>query len=110
VARLMKDLPTIQHKSQLCLVRVRNIMQGAISLWSIAKFIRQCKRRGFMMNLDFHHANNRVCLPYVDRILEAMGFGLIFRGVVAILHRRPSSSTGSRGPCSSPSQCVRMTP
>jgi hypothetical protein len=85
VARLMKDLPTILHKSQLCSVRDRNIMQGAISLWSTAKFIRQCKRRGFMMNLDFYHVYDRVCLPYVDRILEAMGFGLIFRGVVAIL-------------------------
>jgi hypothetical protein len=36
---------------------------------------------------DFYHAYDRVCLPYVDKVLEAAGFGLAFREVVATLHR-----------------------
>ncbi len=28
-----------------------------------------------MMSLDFYHAYDRVCLPYMDKVLEAMGFG-----------------------------------
>ncbi len=92
VARLMQVLPTILHKSQLCSVQGRNIMQGAISLWSTAEFVRQRKRNGFLMNLDFYHAYDRVCLPYVDKVLEAAGFGLVFREVVATLHRGATAS------------------
>jgi hypothetical protein len=53
VARLMKLLPSVLQKAQLCSVRGRNIMQGAISLWSTAELIHQRRRRGFMLNLDF---------------------------------------------------------
>ncbi len=75
VARLMRLLPTVLQRGQLCSVKGRTIMQGAISLWSTAEFIHQRKRRGFMLNLDFYHAYDRVCLPYVDKVLERMGFG-----------------------------------
>jgi hypothetical protein len=27
-----------------------------------------------------NHANNRVCLSYVDKVLETMAFGLVFWG------------------------------
>jgi hypothetical protein len=92
VGRLMRVLPSILRKGQLCSVKGRNIMQGAISLWSTAEFMRQRKRRGFLLNLDFYHAYDRVCLPYVDRVLGAMGFGETFRGVVATLHRAATAS------------------
>ncbi len=92
VARLMEVLPTILQKSQLCSVRGRDIMQGAISLWPTAKFIRQWKRRSFKMNLDFYHTYDHVSLPYIAKVLEAMGFGLFFREVVATLHRGASAS------------------
>jgi hypothetical protein len=45
-----------------------------------------------MLNLDFYHAYDRVCLPYVDKVLERMGFGQLFRGVVATLHRGATAS------------------
>jgi hypothetical protein len=48
VARLMRLLPTVLQRGQLCSVKGRTIMQGAISLWSTAEFIHQRKRRGFM--------------------------------------------------------------
>jgi hypothetical protein len=92
VGRLLQVLPSVLRKGQLCSVKGRNIMQGAISLWSTAEFMRQRKRRGFLLNLDFYHAYDRVCLPYVDRVLEAMGFSGTFRGVVASLHRGATAS------------------
>ncbi len=52
VGRLMGVLPSVLQKSQLCSVRGRNIMQGAISLLSTAEFVQQRKRRGLMLNLD----------------------------------------------------------
>jgi hypothetical protein len=72
----------------------KNIMQGAIFLWSTAKFIRQKlhKERLFVMNLDFYCAYDRVCLLYVDKVLAAMGFGSIFRKVVPTLHMCTSVS------------------
>jgi hypothetical protein len=91
VARLMRLLPSFLQRAQLCSVRGRTIMQGAISLWSTAEFIHQ-RRRGFMLNLDFYHAYDRVCLPYVDKVLEGMGFGQLFQGVVATLHRGATAS------------------
>ena len=47
---------------------------------------RQQKRPGFLFNLDFFHAYDRVCMPYVDWVLEVMGFGAIFRGWIRTLH------------------------
>ncbi len=44
------------------------------------------------MNLDFYHAYDRIRLAYVDRVLAAKGFGDIFRGVVATLHRGAMAS------------------
>jgi hypothetical protein len=61
-------------------------MQRADSLWSTAEFMRQWKRRGFMMSLDLYHVSDIVHLLYVDRVLPAMGFGNIFREVVANLY------------------------
>ncbi len=38
MARLLQVLPKVLAKGQLCLVRGKNIMQGAILLWSTAQF------------------------------------------------------------------------
>ncbi len=65
----------------------RNIMQGAISLWSTVEFIHQRNKMGFMVKLDFYHEYDRVCWPYGYRVLAAMGFSDMFRKVVRILHR-----------------------
>ncbi len=53
----------------------------------MAEFIRKRRKRGFLMNLDFYYAYDKVCLPYMEKVLAAMGFGNIFREVVATLHR-----------------------
>ncbi len=52
----------------------RNIMQGAISLWSTVEFIHQRNKMGFMVKLDFYHAYDRVCWPYEDWVPAAMAF------------------------------------
>jgi hypothetical protein len=61
VARLLQVLSSILRKGQLCSVQGKNIMQGAISLWSTEEYMRPRKGRGFMLNLDFYHAYDRVC-------------------------------------------------
>ncbi len=48
--------------------------------------VQQRKITGFLINLDFYHVYDRVCLSYVDRVLEAMAFGPDYREVVPTLH------------------------
>jgi hypothetical protein len=92
VERLVQVLPSILQSGQLCSISGRNIMQGAVALWSTVEFVRHRKNRIFLLNLDFYHAYDRVCLAYVDRVLAAMGFGDTFREVVATLHRGATAS------------------
>jgi hypothetical protein len=92
VARLMQVLPSILQKAQLCSIKGRNTMQGAVALWTTVECVRQSKRKAFFLNLDFYHAYDRTSLAYVDRVLAATGFGDIFRGVVATLYKGATAS------------------
>ena len=87
VRRLIPLLPTILTTAQLCSVPGRSIFDGCTALLSAVESCYRRRRPGFLLNLDFFHAFDRVCMPYVDRVLEAMGFGDGFREVVRTLHR-----------------------
>ncbi len=69
------------------------------------------KEKRFCVELGLlqYHTYDRVCLPYVDRVLAAMGFGTIFREMVLPLHRGASASFLVHcimlGQCPSVSQC-----
>jgi hypothetical protein len=56
------------------------------------EFLHRHQRPGFLLSLDFFHAYDRVSLPWVDRVMEAMGFGTVFRGWMATLHRGASAA------------------
>ena len=86
VRRLINVLPTVLTTSQLCSVKGRSIFDGITAILSVVEARRQQKRPGFLLNLDFFHAYDRVCMPYVDRVLDVMGFGAIFRGWIRTLH------------------------
>ena len=86
VRRLLPILPTILTTHQLCSVPGRSIFDGCVALLSAVEACHRGRRPGFILNLDFFHAFDRVCLPYLDCVLEAMGFGITFRAVVATLH------------------------
>ena len=86
VQRLIPTLPTILTTHQLCSVPGRSIFDGCVALLSAVEACHRGRRPGFILNLDFFHAFDRVCLPYLDCVLEAMGFGITFRAAVATLH------------------------
>ena len=86
VRRLIQVLPTVLTTSQLCSVKGKSIYDGIMAILSVVEARRRQKRPGFLLNLDFFHAYDRVCMAYVDRVLQAMGFGAIFRGWVTTLH------------------------
>ncbi len=87
VARLVKVLPTVITSSQLCSVKGRSIFDGSAAVLSAADNLAAMGRPGFLVSLDLFLAYNRVSLPWVDRILEAMGFGPKLRRVIWTLHK-----------------------
>ena len=59
-----------------------------MALLSVVEACHRGHWPGFIFNLDFFHAFHKVCLFYLDSVLEAMGFGTTFRAAVATLHSR----------------------
>ena len=92
VARLLPVLPSVLCSTQLCSIRGRSIFDGPASVLSSVEFLHRHQRPGFLLSLDFFHAYDRVSLPWVDRVMKAMGFGNIFRGWMATLHRGASAA------------------
>jgi len=92
VARLLPLLPSVVLSSQLCSISGRSIHDGPASILSAAEFLHQHKLPGFLLSLDFFHAYDRVSMEWLDKVLEAMGFGRIFRGWISTLHRGASAS------------------
>ncbi len=92
VSRLLPLLPRVLSATQLCSVQGRSIFSGAASILSAIEHLHRNGLPGFLLSLDFFHAYDRVSLEWVDRVLEAMGFGATFRGWVATLHRDTSAS------------------
>jgi hypothetical protein len=88
VARL---LPDVHKASQLCSVRGRSIFDGAAAILSVSEYLHRRNLPGFLLSLDFFHAFDRVSLQWLDRVLEAMGFGLVLRQWVATLHHRATA-------------------
>jgi hypothetical protein len=91
VARLLNVLPSVLHATQLCSVRGRSIFDGAAAVLSAAEYLHRRGVPGFLLSLDFFHAYDRVSIQWLDRVLEAMGFGAVLRHWVATLHRRASA-------------------
>ncbi len=92
VARLLPLLPSVLQATQLCSIRGHSIHDGPASILSAAEFLQRNQLPGFLMSLDFFHAYDRVSMDWVDSILEAMGFGQVFRGWIATLHREAAAS------------------
>jgi hypothetical protein len=91
VARLLHVLPDVLKASQLCSVRGRSIFDGAAAILSVSEYLHRRNLPGFLLSLDFFHAFDRVSLQWLDRVLEAMGFGLVLRQWVATLHRHATA-------------------
>ena len=92
VGRLLPLLPAVISSNQLCSVQGRSVFEGPATVLSAAEYLRQRGQPGFLLSLDFFHAYDRVSLPWVDQVLAAMGFGVVFRSWVAALHRGASAS------------------
>jgi hypothetical protein len=92
VACLLPLLPSLLKATQLCSVQGHSIYDGLASVLLVAKFLHRHQLPGYLLSLDFFHAYYRLSMDLVDRVPEAMGFGLTFRGWITTLHRGASAS------------------
>jgi hypothetical protein len=72
---LLPILPDVLQSSKLCSVRGRSILDGGLAILSAIQYLEQKKQPGFLVSLDLFHAYDRVDLLWVDKVMEAMGFG-----------------------------------
>ena len=86
VNRFLPVLPNFLTATQLCSVKGRTIFDGTAAALSTASFLHQHQLHGYLVSLDFFNAYDRVCLQWVDLVLEAMGFGPVLHHWVATLH------------------------
>jgi hypothetical protein len=45
----------------------------------VAEYLHCQGLPGFLLSLDFYHTYDRVSLPWLDRVLKAMGFDVVLR-------------------------------
>jgi Reverse transcriptase (RNA-dependent DNA polymerase) len=62
-----------------------------MAILSAVQYLEQKRRPGFLVSLDLFHAYDCVDLRWVDRVMEAIGFGRNFRGWIQTLHRQASA-------------------
>ena len=91
VARLNLVLPEVITSGQLAIPE-RVIMSGSHNLISTIDYINQTLGQGgFLASWDQVKAHNRASTIYMDLVLEAMKFPLVFRDWVRMLHQGAST-------------------
>lgn len=85
VARMALVTASVLTATQMCSVEGRSIFDGAAAILSAADHLHQNQLPGYLVSLDFFHAYDRVSVPWVLKVLEAMGFGPNIRHWIEVL-------------------------
>ena len=80
-------LPQVIKSGQLCTVGKKNILFGVNNVISSMLYANQKNVGACLLSLDFYKAYDRVFVPFLIRVMEAMGFGAKFRSWVKMLHK-----------------------
>jgi hypothetical protein len=64
----------------------------AFSIFSAAEYLHRHQMPGYLLSFDFFHDYDSVSLPWVDKVMEDMGFEAIFRGWAATLYQHVSAA------------------
>ena len=91
VRRMRPVMPQIIKSGQLCSVGKKNILFGVFNLLSSILYFNQKNMGGCLLSLDFYKAYDRVFVPFLLLVMEKMGFGVIFRSWIKMLHKDAST-------------------
>jgi hypothetical protein len=89
--RLAENLPKMVFPNQSALVNGRNIHDNSMMVRETAKAIHRQKTPRILLKLDIGKAFDSVSWPFLLEVLRHLGFGLLWRNLIAKL--LSSSST-----------------
>jgi len=86
--RLKHVLQFVINKDQTCSVPGRKITDNLLDFRDIIEYINSHNSKAVFMSLDQEKAFDRVNHKYLDRVLQKMDFGPVFRSFVQTLYKK----------------------
>ena len=86
VRRVKPVLPTVVRSSQLCTVSGKNILFGINNIISSIFHVKDKKKHGCILSLDFFKAYDRVLLDYLLKVMRKMNFSVQFCNWIRMMH------------------------
>lgn len=105
--RLKKVLPTIIKTNQSYGVKGRDIADTISSIRDLIGYMREEKKSGYVISLDFEKAFDRVEHSFLFSILEQFGFGVNFIKWITILYRGAMTKVKCNGFLTEPFKITR---
>jgi hypothetical protein len=105
--RLKNVLPTIIMTNQAYGVRGRDIADITSGIRDIISYLNDTQEDGYVVNLDFEKAFDRVEHGFLFSILERFGFGKIFQDWIKILYKNVMTRVKCNGFLTEPFNITR---
>ena len=86
VKRMKPAMPTVIQSSQLCSVGDRNILFGVNNVLSSIFHVKNRRKKGCLLSLDFFKAYDRVLLDYLLNVMRKMNFSDTFCNWIKMMH------------------------
>ena len=85
------------HPDQYGFLKQRSINENLMDLMSIINYTRVKKLNALLISFDFEKAFDKVNFEYLDRVLEAFDFGLVFQTMIVNAHKDTVSCAVNAG-------------
>lgn len=105
--RLNKVLPTIITTNQAYGVKGRDIADITSGIRDIISVLNERQENGYVINLDFEKAFDRVEHSFLFGVLEHFGFGKIFKEWITILYKNVMTKVKCNGFLTKPFKIAR---
>ncbi len=105
--RLNKVLPTIITTNQAYGVKGRDIADITSGIRDIISVLNERQENGYVINLDFEKAFDRVEHSFLFAVLEHFGFGNIFKEWITILYKNVMTKVKCNGFLTKPFKITR---
>ena len=79
-------LPVVIQSSQLCSVNGKNILFGISNILSSIFHVKDKKKNGCILSLDFFKAYDMVFLGYLLKVMKKMNFSAKFCSWIKMMH------------------------
>lgn len=78
--RLTKVMGEVVSIKQTTFIKGRQILYGSIMLSEVVEWYKKKNKRLMIFTIDFENAYDYLSWKYLDHVMEALGFGIKWRG------------------------------